>query len=696
MVSSGLKCYRAFEFARYVLLALSLLLYSIPSGAQSIGPRKWDKGANTDNFFDPANWDNDQVPADGEDVVLDHQFFLGDYNVVFPAGSAPKTLNSLTINPGSGDSIRVEVPSTNTTALALTLTGVGGKALSIYDKGVFTNASGANGGTIVEIAGTAGTLFIYNGGTYRHYSTSTHASVAENISTAAGTENGNWVFRRSSTTLSLSNRSYPNLILRCPSNQAATNYGGSGSGVLTIRGNLIIASKATFAPTMTGEVRIAGNVVIQGGMRFAPSGTPGTGTLTLNGQTAQTISGPPFGATATSASYLSPGVTLKVNNTAGVTLLAPMIVNGTLELVNGLLNTDGTNLVTLANNATGGSSTSFVNGPVARVATIAGAVVFPVGRIDASGAAYRPLTLNIATLAVPTTFTAVQQEGTFDATNLNGDLKRVSQIRSFQITPAPVPTAGQFLGSITLSFGTDDVVTNPEANSLVIAKNSGSGWESIGHAASTGTFNKGETVAGTLTSTQFTSFSQFALGNTEAAANQNPLPITLTSFTAVRRDVGTFLRWTTATEKDNNRFEVQRSINGKDFKVIDIVPGQRKSSQMTVYTSFDVTAPNTLAYYRLRQVDEDGTASFSPIVAVQPALSETLIFPNPASSYLSFQTRATKVHYRIFNSMSQVVLSGEAAGGREVIDVRSLRDGIYYLELRMEAGCTIHRFEKQP
>jgi len=284
--------HRYIKVSRWLLSVLMLLLYSFTGQAQTGITCRWDGGANTNNYFDAANWENDQVPSSTDNIIFDHKFILVDYTVVFNTTSARPTVNSIAINPGSGDTIRVEVPSTNmlvaSTSLALppalTITGSGGTSLAIYDKGVFTNASGASSGTAVEIAGTGATLFIYNGGTYRHYSATAHATAVQNLSTVAGTENGNWVFRRSSGTLSLSNRSYPNLILRCPSNQTGATYGGSGSGILTVRGNLVVGPKSTFGPSMTGEIRIAGDVILQGAMRFAPdnSGTAGTGTLTLN------------------------------------------------------------------------------------------------------------------------------------------------------------------------------------------------------------------------------------------------------------------------------------------------------------------------------------------------------------------------------------------------------------------------------
>jgi hypothetical protein len=708
-----LKTFSIHQHVKAIRISLSvvaLMFCTFVGKAQTGVTCRWDGGANTNNYLDAANWENNQVPNSIDNAVFDHSFISGEYTVLLSTTSDRVTVNSINIDPGLGDSIRVEVPSTNnlvatTTSpvqpAALTIMGNGGMALAIHDKGVFTNASGASSGTAVEIAGATATLFIYNGGTYRHYSATGHATAVENLSTVAGTENGNWVFRRGSGTLSLSNRSYPNLILRCPSTQITTNYGGSGSGILTVRGNLIVGPKATFGPTMTGEIRVAGNIVLQGAMRFIPdnSGASGTGTLTLNGQTAQSINGLAFGATTTSPNYLGSGVTLRINNTStnGVTLQAPMMVNGALELLKGSLNTDVINLLTLANNAQGASGNSFVNGPVARTVSLPGSVAFPVGRAATSGVAYRPVKLDITTLAMPTTFTVVQQEGAFDATNLNGDLKRVSKVRSFQVTPTPVPTTGQFEGTITLSFGPDDMVTNPESSSLVVAKNSGSGWINIGRSTYTGVANNNLSVAGTLTSAPFTSFSQFTLGTTEILANRNPLPVTLTSFSATQKATRVQLRWTTAMEKDNSHFDVQRSTDGRNFETIERVPGQKQSTQPTAYSSFDSNMPTVTGpiYYRLCQVDEDNTKTYSSVVTVQYIIGEVYIYPNPACSQLIIELpNNEKVAYSITDAVGQVIASGELLNS-STLNLQDVPDGIYYLKLKTGGSSVIRRFVKR-
>ena len=319
-------------------------------------------------------------------------------------------------------------------------------------------------------------MYIYNGGTYRHYTNRSHVAVLENLAAVSGTENGRWEFRlatSSSSSLALSKRSYPTLVLRANPATTTTSYTGSSS-VLTIRGGLVVEPTVTFAPNVTGDLNIAGNLDVQGTLKFAPKtkNVPTTGRLVLNGTSPQIISA--SASNRETAFSLSTGVTIQVNNPSGVILNTPITVPGALQLTVGLLNTDITNVLTLAAGATvsGGSPSSFVNGPLDYAAAGPATLRFPLGRINAAGIAYRPLTLALTQLTAATTFRAVQVEGRATGSP-KGELTRINQARYFALTPTqrwrPMPSRA----AVTLSFGKDDRVTSPEANTLVIGNNDG-------------------------------------------------------------------------------------------------------------------------------------------------------------------------------------------------------------------------------
>jgi len=654
----------------------------------------WDGGAGSNYWFDAANWSNDAVPNNSTDVVLDHSTVTASYKVLLQSAATTTatvepsvSIQSLRVNPGGGEPISFEIPVLNTNGSALTITrnGANEVALAIHNKGTVTNSAGPNSnslGAALTVAGSNPTVYIYNGGTYQHYTNRAHATVVENLAPVSGTENGRWEFRianTSSSSVSLSRRSYPTLVLRANLSAPTTSYTGSGAA-LTIRGSLIIEPTVTFAPNITGELRLAGNLTVQGAMRLVPTntGVPATGQFVLNGLVPQTISGATFGAVG-AESYLSAGVTLQINNLSGVTLATPVTVNGTLQLLAGPVITSTTNMLTLAGGAavSGGSTNSFVNGPLAYTANGPATLQFPLGRIGLRGNAYRPLTLNISRLTTPTTFMATQvEEGGSSGGGISDGLTRISRVRYFDITPTPTLTAGSFTSTVTLSYGADDFVNAPEANSLVIAKNSNNTWSNIGRSAYSGT-----ATSGTVTSGELTSVSWFTLGSTSTNTTQNPLPVELTTFTAQRTTTGALLRWATAVELNNLRFELWRSEDGRTFTQLGSLAGRGSTTQAQAYQYLDATLGSNVTYYQLRQIDLDGRITGAPTRCVAGVLKELLptYTPNPVVNQLTLQT-SEAASFRLINEMGQVAYTGYAVAGTTTHSLAALPAGVYVIE----------------
>ncbi|MDB5235057.1 MAG: hypothetical protein JWR44_2050 [Hymenobacter sp.] len=444
---------------------------------------------------------------------------------------------------------------------------------------------------------------------------------------------------------------------------------------LTINGALTLDTDGSLEIGPNQSLTLNGTVAGTGTVRGAATsdlligGTGAFGTLRLG--------------TAAGSSQLR---NLTINRPTGaIALGSPATVNGALTLTDGILTTTATNLLSLTSAATAsGSSSGFVSGPLARATAAAPAtVLFPLGK----GTAYRPLTLNIAAQTSATTYTAEQKDGLPASQTFNGDIKRVSRVRSFTVMPTAPPTG--FSGTITLSFGSDDRVTDPAAPSLVIAKNSGSGWDNIGRTANT---------SSTLTSDVFTSFSDFVLASTDSDLTTNPLPVELTSFSAQRQadNNAVAVKWATASEKNSARFEVQRSLNGREFATVATVAAQGNSTQPTAYATLDQSAPAAALYYRLRQVDRDGTTSFSPAVSVKGTglTTKVLLYPNPAQSRISFLAEAA-TPYRVLNQLGQTLLHGTTEAGTATVPVATLPAGLYLLELQTPTGRVVQKFEKE-
>ncbi|QNE38748.1 hypothetical protein F1C16_03850 [Hymenobacter sp. NBH84] len=166
---------------------------------------RWDGGAGTNYWFDAANWSNDAVPTTATDVVLDHTFVTAGYKVLLQSTTTTVatvepavSIQSLVVNPGGGEAISFEIPvlNTNGSALRLARSTANEVALAIYNKGTVTNSTGNSNssGAGLTVEGSNPTVYIYNGGTYQHYTNRGHATVVENIAPVTGTEAGRWNF----------------------------------------------------------------------------------------------------------------------------------------------------------------------------------------------------------------------------------------------------------------------------------------------------------------------------------------------------------------------------------------------------------------------------------------------------------------------------------------------------------------------
>lgn len=496
---------------------------------------------------------------------------------------------------------------------------------------------------------------------------------------------------------------------------AATINAGSYHNVTVNNG-----SQATQAGAATVESQLAlsGGKLGLNGQRLTLAGTvSGTGSLIGSATSNLTVLG--TGALGT-LNFATGGQTLSnftLNRTGSGTAMlgTPLTVNSSLVLTSGALTTSTANLLTLATAATvaptaaaSGANVGYVNGPVARpvpAGTGTASFVFPVGK----NSNYRPLTLNVTSQgSVATVYQAEQNEGdpgqtgTDPAATNSTTLTRVSSIRSFMLTPydpvspATVLQPTGFSGTVALSFDTNDRVNAPGDASLVIAKRSDSSlpWANI---------NRSGNTASTVTSGTFNSFSDFALASTDPLtsnnplANSNPLPVQLSSFDAQRQAASAVaVKWATATEKNAAYFDVQRSFNTHEFVTVATAKAQGNSSRATSYAILDKTAPAAALYYRLRQVDNDGTVTYSPMVSVAGSgeVAKVLLYPNPTSGTLHFIAGAA-TSYRVLNQLGQAVLHGTTEAGTASVDARTLPAGLYFLELQTATGRNVQKFEKQ-
>ncbi|MBJ6143593.1 heparinase II/III family protein [Hymenobacter sp. BT559] len=181
------------------------------------------------------------------------------------------------------------------------------------------------------------------------------------------------------------------------------------------------------------------------------------------------------------------------------------------------------------------------------------------------------------------------------------------------------------------------------------------------------------------------------------ARTAQPLPVQLTDFAGQRQASAVLLTWHTASEQRSLGFEVQRQTTQAPeaaFETIGFVASAGDHAQATGYTFRDAGAPAAGAYYRLRQLDRDGTATYSPVVAIgavagQPALVPTLLapVPQPATDWLQVQLAGTdeEVTLRLLDNLGRTVHQ-QRARQQARLAVGSFSPGLYYLVAYDAAG----------
>ncbi|UOQ51951.1 beta strand repeat-containing protein [Hymenobacter cellulosivorans] len=155
----------------------------------------------------------------------------------------------------------------------------------------------------------------------------------------------------------------------------------------------------------------------------------------------------------------------------------------------------------------------------------------------------------------------------------------------------------------------------------------------------------------------FNHFSEFYL-----TGSGSPLPVTLTSFTAKRQGAAVVLRWSTAQEKDNAYFIVETSSDGHNFRSLGRIAGHGTSSTPRHYEFTDaaVRATAPTLYYRLRQLDADGSVHLSPVrtIGMSEATQPLLLWPNPAREEVQVSGVAPKQLVQLLDGVGRVVASG--------------------------------------
>jgi hypothetical protein len=537
----------------------------------------------------------------------------------------------------------------------------------------------------------------------------------------------------SATTIALPNGLLIAGSLRCQStnniNLALGATGGSTTASYTVQGNLEINPTANITlggstATNTYSMQVNGNFVQTGGnfyLRNVVADPLQPTTLLVKGSFIQ--SGGTFGnlntvtstttelfvvelnGTANQNVSVSSGtitnaanqVTLRLNNTAGVTLLTPLAVgkiswNSTNK---GNLTTTTTNILTINNTdisdalvVNGASNSGYVNGPVRRKTATNTTTYykFPTGK----GGTLRECEV------LPSTATAAEFEAeyfntAYSSSTVTAPLTGISSQEYWNIDR----TIGNDAAKVRLTLA--GAVTGASAtDTLVVAHYTGGSWTD----ARGTTLDPGNTPTGSVESANLTSFSPFTFGFTA----QSTLPIYLLNFTGRKEGNTAKLSWTITENSTPQRFEILRSTTGGNFTQIGSVAGAERK---LTYDFTDNALPTGTVYYRLRMIDIDGSAELTKVIAVMngskgiviTSMMPTLVTDRArlnisSSEKVSMQLIVTDIYGR---SVKQQV-NGLTNGNQEIwMNLGNLPTGTYQVTGYLSTGekTSTIRFIKQ-
>lgn len=516
---------------------------------------------------------------------------------------------------------------------------------------------------------TVATINSISGTTFSNSSTSFFAGTIDNVQNSIfGTANvsGTTVFNKSGSSNDPwdgGNTFFHNVTFSRGSGTG--NWRLANSSGNTFEGNVSVSNNEA-----TGFFALSdNNSTIKGNLSLTGQGNDADGPLTLDGGPGQTISG--------TAEWTFP--TLNINNADGVNVEPNLIITSALNL-SGIITMVNGNTVFLNGNGTtlSGGANGFVNGgPIFKEGKTASnsspSFTFHVGD-DGFYAPFSYTTNNAGNSPDVT----VQYIHSAPSGTPPGMIEVLSNTEQWVMN---VASQTIFNTVVTLPYGVQSGLIGDDSDLRVLSSPNGSTWTDLGGAAGGGSIAAGTSEDYTAGSTFF-----FTLGSVNAA--RTPLPVELLYFKAIPQEEDVMLQWATASETNNDYFQVERSSNGADFTAVgDRVIGAGATNEPLNYDFVDTEPLAGISYYRLKQVDFDGHYEYSDVAAVQIGeLTEAKLtaFPNPVQDQLQVRWQGDKniEKLRLLDAQGRVMSLDVLINNKQAeLNLQHLPAGTYYLEV---------------
>jgi hypothetical protein len=476
------------------------------------------------------------------------------------------------------------------------------------------------------------------------------------------------------------------MVLSAEAAGGTKSYTSTGTTTVTVNGDFRINAGVNYSLNFNGGFIVHGDFTHHGNTFNISGGVHSNRislkqNLSLAGTITETGTGLPvieFDGNINQNVFVTGSIiesnTVRINNAAGITLLAGLSIPFKLELLNGKVRTTAVNILVINDNANyaGGSLNSFVEGPMRKVGDED--FTFPVGKqgnyapISISGAGGNPTDEFEAeySLGDPTTI--------FGNTVENPPIIRVSTLEYWRMERL----TGASPKKISVAVNTYSNATLLEKLVVTRWDIPGGSWKNEGNTSYAGI------ATGTITSDDIHSFSVFTLAST--VAEQNALPITPIVFNAERQDGNILLTWQIDQSFSIAYFEVLRSEDNIRFAAIanvEATPGRID------YHYKERVLARRVYYYKVRMIGKDGSIHDSTVRSIinsqaNPSLivSSPLIRGNNITLRARFPGKTQLVIFlvnvegKIMRKISTMVNSSSTDLS---IEIPSLATGAYYI-----------------
>lgn len=488
--------------------------------------------------------------------------------------------------------------------------------------------------------------------------------------------------------------------------EIATNWGCGRVPTLT---DSVVIVPTTNQPIVIDGNRFINHLAINSGATLTINNTNAqlgiAGTFTKVGTLNHTNGYIGFlGTTAVQTIPANTYARVYIGNPFGVQLAGNITVTDTLNFNSGPLLL-GNNNLTMS-----GSNSVFFRDSATRHIVTNGTGTVNIANIGASGrtsAVRFPVGIN-ATSFTPITITNAGTQDQFSVRVING--VNSNGLTGTAVTSNAVNRTwavnelvnGGSNATVTVQWNAADELSGfARANSYVAFYN-GTTWMSTVASAATGSNPYTQTRSG------ITSFSAFGVGS------GGTLPVELISFNGKRISEKVQLNWATASEINNDYFVIERSAHNKMFEAIgDRVKGAGNSNVVNQYQIFDNEALGFATqndvktiYYRLRQVDFDGTINYSKVISVsmnqETTAFDASVYPNPFNGTINVTVstnNTANTHIEVVDINGKTVYSetlGTLSGNSiyTITNLDKIPAGMYFIKVVQETDSKVVKVYK--